>query len=80
MRRCCWARRAIFGLQIEQLEEEREAHRNEVSRHLATICDRVDTGLVTVVRVLTEAHMGAVRTPCGHWCSHLNEGIRGNLR
>lgn len=69
-----------FGLQTERLEEERRTHRNEVSRRLATICDRVGTELVTVGRVLTVAHTVAIRTPCEHRCGHLSEGTRGNLR
>ena len=40
MHRCCWAKRGIFGLQIENLEEERETYPNDLVSLLATVCDR----------------------------------------
>lgn len=40
MARCYWARRGIFGLQTENLEEERETHPNDLRRLLAMVCDR----------------------------------------
>lgn len=40
MARCCWARRGNFGLQIENLQGERETYPNDLRRLLATVCDR----------------------------------------
>lgn len=62
MARCYWARRGIFGLQIETLEGERETYRKEVNRRLATGCDRLGTGFVTVVRILKMSPTGVMRT------------------
>ena len=39
----------------------RDAHPNDLVRLLATTCDRGCSLLVTVERVLTMAHVGAIR-------------------
>jgi hypothetical protein len=79
MARCCWARRANFGLQTESLEEERDIHRIEMSRRLATGCDRVDTGLVTAVKDLKEAHIRTTKPHEGICVKIPTRACGGNL-